>query len=256
MSSSLKPSTPPASFAHLYRPGGTVAPGPIGPHWTWPPPAPTPTPAPAPFKAAQYSFALVSMQIMNTRARHVDSDKASLSVAVGNGKPETLVKDLGDLNNGSFPIGLTIPGIEVADPQLGIAINYLILNSGHSDWKTIDGDLTQAGNALASAGAKAATSAVGGAIGATLGSAVLPVIGSILGAAAGWLIGEVVGLITADCDGPVAAEQAAYKGIDLWHQTQTPSRSFSHTTYHPGLDSASGCGSNSQYSVTWRITRA
>jgi hypothetical protein len=193
---------------------------------------------------------------MNTRARHVDSDKASLSVAVGNGKPETLVKDMGDLNNGSFPIGLTIPGIEVADPQLGIAINYLILNSGHSDWKTIDGDLTQAGNALASAGAKAATSAVGGAIGATLGSAVLPVIGSILGAAAGWLIGEVVGLITADCDGPVAAEQAAYKGIDLWHQTQTPSRSFSHTTYHPGLDSASGCGSNSQYSVTWRITRA
>ena len=66
----------------------------------------------------------------------------------------------------------------------------------------------------------------------------------------------MVGLITADCDGPVAAEQAAYKGIDLWHQTQTSSRSFTHSTYHPGLDSAAGCGSNSQYSVTWRITRS
>ena len=64
-----------------------------------------------------------------------------------------------------------------------------------------------------------------------------------------------MGLITADCDGPVALEQPAFKGIDLWNRTQNASRSITLTTHHNGMDSPTGCGSNSQYDVTWSITR-
>ena len=83
----------------------------------------------------------------------------------------------------------------------------------------------------------------------------MPVVGTILGAAAGWLVGHLVDMLTANCDGPVAAEQPAFTGIDLWNRTQTSSRLITHTTFHPGIDSSTGCGSNSEYLVTWSIRR-
>ena len=144
----------------------------------------------------------------------------------------------------------------VDDPNLGVAANYLIVNSGNSSWSTVDGLLRKAGNELASAGAKSATSAIGSAVGATIGSAVIPVIGTALGALAGWLVGGFLGILAPDCDGPVAAEQPALKGIDLWNRTQVTGASFQHTTYHPGIDSNWGCGSNSEYYATWQVQRA
>ncbi len=87
-----------------------------------------------------------------------------------------------------------------------------------------------------------------------MGSAMLPVIGSALGLLAGWIVGEVAGILTADCDGPVAAEQAAFKGQQLWNFTAHGPHQV--TTYHPGTDSPAGCGSNSIYKVTWVVTKS
>jgi len=251
-----QPTPPPRQFGFLFQrpPNGGPQPWPP-PHWPWPPPHPVPTPAPPPFQAASYAFSLLSMQITNTRSRHEDSDKASVSIAVGSGTPVTATSDLGNLNNGTFPLHLAVGPVTVSNPNDGIAANYLIVNSGHSDWATVNGVLTKAGNELASAGAQAATKAIGSAVGATIGSGIMPVVGTALGALAGWLVGALVGLLTADCDGPVAAEQPAFKGIDLWNRTQVPGQSFQHTTYHPGLDSNWGCGSNSEYYVTWQVQR-
>jgi hypothetical protein len=195
------------------------------------------------------------MRITNTRSKDNDSDKASVSIAVGGGNPVTVTRNLGDLDNGTYPLHQAVGPVAVNDPNLGIAANYLIVNSGNSSWSTVDGLLTKAGNELASAGAKAATSAIGSAVGASIGSAVMPVIGTALGALAGWLVGGLLGIIITDCDGPVAAEQPALKGIDLWNRTQVPGASFQHTTYHPGIDSNWGCGSNSEYYVTWQVQR-
>jgi hypothetical protein len=248
--------SPPRQFGFLFERqpnGGPQAWPPV--HWPWPPPRPTPTPAPPPFQTADYTFSLLSMRITNTRSVHEDSDKASVSMAVGNGSPVTVTSNLGDLNNGTFPLHMAVGPVTVNDPDIGIAANYLIVNSGHSSEATIDGLLTKAGNELASDGAKAATSAIGSAVGASIGSAVMPVIGTVLGAIAGWLVSEIIGILTADCDGPVAAEQPVFKGIDLWNRTQVPGASFQHTTYHPGIDSNWGCGSNSEYYVTWQVSR-
>ena len=240
--------TPPEAFAFLFQNGG----GDTGKQ-PWPPQPPTVV-VPPPFQPSNYVFSLDSMTITNTRSRHGDSDKASLSLAVGSAPAQTVTRDLGDLNNGTFALTLQLP-VRIEDPNIGVATNYLVVNSGHQDWSTVNVVLTQAGSALASAGAKAATAAVGGAIGATIGSSVVPVIGTALGAIAGWLIGEITGLLTANGDGPVAAEQPAFKGVDLWNRTGYVGGSFQHTTYHPGIDSPSGCGSNSQYFVTWSVTR-
>jgi hypothetical protein len=195
------------------------------------------------------------MRITNTRSVHEDSDKASVSIAVGNGNPVTATSNLGDLNNGTFPLHMTIGPVTVNDPNVGIAANYLIVNSGHANWATVNGVLTQAGNQLASAGARAATTAIGSAVGASIGTGIMPVVGTALGALAGWLVSEFIGILAADCDGPVAAEQPAFKGISLWNRTQVPGASFQHTTYHPGVDSNWGCGSNSEYYVTWQVHR-
>lgn len=221
------------------------------------PPFPRPVPPPPipPFQPASYTFHLVSMQVLNTRSAHLDSDKASLTVAVGpSGTPTTVIKDLGDVNNGTYPINLSVGPIHISDPNIGIAMNYMIVNSGHQSHEDVNKILTGAGASLAAAGAKAATSAVGAAVGAEIGSDFVPVIGTALGLLAGWLVGELTGLLTADCDGPVAAEQPAFKGSQLW--TLTTRGPYTHTTYHPGIDSAHGCGSNSIYTVTWSITRS
>lgn len=255
MSPSLHPVEPPAAFAHWFA-------------VTWPPPGPRAAEAPTPaFQPANYTFTVTQMTITETRSVHEDTDGVSASIAVGDSAPVTDTKALGDVNNGEHPISLTVGPVAVTDPNVGVACNYLIVNAGHASWATVDGALTTAGQALASQGAKAATQAVGSAIGAYIGSAALPVVGTILGAAAGWLVSELASLAFADCDGPVAAEQPAFKGIDLWNRTQNPpvklpwapielpGHSFGMVTQHPGVDSAAGCGSNSQYSVGWRITR-
>lgn len=230
---------------------GHAVPLPGPDHWHRTPPQTTTVP---PFQPAHYTATLESVTITNTRSRDEDSDKLSASVAVGSGKPVTLTKDLGDVDNGTHAVHLRLPTVLVSDPHTGFAFNYLVLNSGHKSWEETNAVLKKVGDGLASAGAKAATSAVGAAIGATAGGVVLPVIGSLLGAAAGWLVGEVTGLLTADCDGPVAAEQVGVTGQQLWANTQ--SGVWRHTTYHPGTDSACGCGSNSIYLTTWSIARS
>ena len=245
----------PAPGERLIPEPGELGDGPIGRPFPFPHPFHPQPPAPLPpFQPASYTFHLVSMQVLNTRSRHEDSDKASLTVAVGpGGTPTTVTKDLGDVNNGTFPIGLSIGPIQISDPNIGVAMNYVILNSGHQSWDDINKILTGTGASLAAAGAKAATSAVGAAIGAEVGSTLVPVIGTALGLLAGWLVDQVTGLLTADCDGPVAAEQPAFKGLQLWNNTVRGP--YTHTTYHPGIDSAHGCGSNSIYTVTWSISR-
>jgi LGFP repeat len=203
---------------------------------------------------SSYTFTVDGMKILNTRSRHEDTDRASASVAVGTQPAQTVTKDLGDVNNGDYDINLSTGPVSVASNEDGVAFNYLILNAGNANWEEVNGKLHQAGNKLAEAGAKAATDAVGAAVGASIGTAVMPVIGSAIGAIAGWIAGEVVGLLTADCDGPVAVEQAGFKGQDLWDTTVDGPHVFS--TIHDGVDSPAGCGSNSTYWVDWTLARA
>jgi len=175
---------------------------------------------------------------------------------VPSSSPSAKAKALGDLNNGTYSIGLSSDAFSV-NPGDVITFNYLIVNSGHASQQEIIGGVTKAGDALAGAAATAAATAVGAnigaAVGAELGTAVVPIIGSALGALGGWLVGGIVGILFPNCDGPVAAELIALTGVALATNTANNTAKYLHTTFHPGTDSAVGCGSNSKYNVTWSV---
>lgn len=194
------------------------------------------------------TFSLDSFRITDTRSRHNDTDTVSCTLLVrdasGNGTPQTLTKSMGDVNNGTHAVGLSFPNVAV--PAGGsIVFNYLIVNSGHKSEGDVDKALEKAGTALAQKGLVAG--------GTALGTAIFPGLGSILGALAGWLAGEIGSILSANCDGPVAAEQVTLTHDQLMQDTANGP--FSKETKHPGTDSATGCGSNSMYFVTWHIAR-
>jgi hypothetical protein len=195
-----------------------------------------------------FTFTLDSFRITDTRSRHDDTDFVSatlqLKSATASGTPTTLTKSMGNLNNGTFKVGLSFPNVRVDSSQTAV-FNYLIVNSGHNSESTIDGALETAGSALAQKGLVAG--------GTEIGTAIFPGVGSILGALAGLLAGEIKNILTANCDGPVAAEQVTLLYSDLLGKTANGP--YTHETQNPGTDSATGCGGNSMYYVTWSISR-
>ncbi|MCU1324072.1 MAG: hypothetical protein JWM43_3721 [Acidobacteriaceae bacterium] len=199
--------------------------------------------------SAKFTFTLDSFQITDTRSRHEDTDYVSFTLLVksssGSGQPTTQKKSMGNLNNGTFKVGLSFPNVSVATTDT-VVLNYLIVNSGHKGESQIYSTLENAGGSLATKGLIAGGAAVGSLI-------PIPGLGTLLGAGAGWLVGELKGMLSADCDGAVAAEQNTFSYKDL--VARTAHGVFTQKTKHPGTDSATGCGGNSVYYVTWHIAK-
>lgn len=203
-----------------------------------------------PFETLTFNFELVNFIITDTRSRHDDTDYVTFTLldsptTAGGGTPQTQTKAMGNVNNGTHPVGLQFSNIAV--PTAGqVTMNYLIANSGHSSESQVYSVMEKAGSALALKGLTAAGAAIGTAI-------PIPLLGTLLGAAAGWLVGEVSSLLSANCDGAVAAEQDVFKYQDLVSLTATGPHT--QKTTHPGSNSPDGCGGNSMYYVTWTISR-
>ena len=179
---------------------------------------------------AVFSFTLDSFQITDTRSLHEDTDYVTFTLLVkaqdGSGTPRMLTKSMGDVNNGVHSVNLSFSNVQV-NPSDTVVLNCLIVNSGHKGQSQIISTIESTATKLATQG------------GTLLGNAIVPGIGgSILGAAAGWLSGELIGIITANCDGPVAAEQDTLKYADLI--ADTAHGQFKHSTKHPGTDSPQG----------------
>jgi hypothetical protein len=200
----------------------------------------TPTPV--------YSFTINSIQIKNPRSLINDTDYVSCAIVVGNNPPITApVKSMGNLGDGTYAVGLTIPNVPVG-PNDAMAFSYSILNTGYSS-DIVEQALQKASSAAASKAGAAAAAAIGGAVGGPLGS-VLAAVGS---AAFGWVTSEVLGFIFPDCDGPVAAGDHAYTGAQLAAQTANGT-GITMTDYSAGTNSPDGCGANSKYYVTWSVS--
>lgn len=201
------------------------------------------------FETPTFTFILDSFRITDTRSRHQDTDYVSFTLlnapAAGGGTPQTLTKSMGNLNNGTFKVGLQFSNI-VVDPKGQVTMNYLIADSGHSSESEVYSLLDKAASALASKGATAAGAAIGSAI-------PIPLLGPLLGAAAGWLVGEASSLLDPNCDGAVAAAQDVFPYQNLVNLTA--SGPHTQVTTHAGSSSPDGCGGNSMYYVTWIVQR-
>jgi len=200
-----------------------------------------------------YTISLDSFEIDNTRSLHNDTDYVTFTVKVGASPGQTVTQRIGNVNNGVHPLNISFSSVEI-DLSDFVMITYVILNSGASDNATVEAALTKAVSGLAGKGTQAAATALGDGlaslIGADIGSVAVPIIGSILGLIAGYLIGQLASIVFADCDGPVAAEQAALTGVDMRKRTISGTVA-STTTSHPGTTSNAGCGANSAYKVSW-----
>jgi hypothetical protein len=197
--------------------------------------------------ATQFTFTLDSFQITDTRSLHKDTDYVSFTLVVnpqgGKGKPQTLKKSMGDLNNGTFPVNLSFPNITV-DPTDMVKLNYLIVNSGHKSPSEVESALETVGTSLLTAAGTKGVDLLGDLIG-------VPFLGTALGPLIKWLPGELSSIINANCDGAVAAEQNTFKYADLL--ARTANGPFNQHTEHPGTTSPAGCGRNSTYYVNWHI---
>lgn len=184
-----------------------------------------------------FSFNLVSFQITDTRSAHTDTDYASVTVKVGSSTPQTITsQNLGNLNNGTFGIGLSCAGVTI-DPDSPIVFNYLIVNSGSSTAAAVGSVLEDIGTKLAN--------------GPTLN---LPPFTSALSYVAGEYATDLNQIIKAgSCDGLVAAEQNTFTYEQLIGYIST-SYSFARTTVHKGGINPHGCNSNpSQYIANWSM---
>jgi hypothetical protein len=202
-----------------------------------------------------YSFSITSLQIDNTRSLHEDTDYVSLTVAVGTNAPQTKTLKIGNVNNGTHTVGLSIDDISVPAGE-NVVLTYAVVNNGHNSDADVDSALEKAGDTLGQKAAQAAASAIGGAIGAELGASIgtaaVPILGTALGVLAGWLVGELSSIVFADCDGPVAAGVHIFTAAELASGTATGVE-IGGTDHSPGVNSNDGCGSNSDYYVSWTV---
>jgi hypothetical protein len=102
-----------------------------------------------------YTFTLTSFRITDTRSLHNDTDFVSIAVAVGKNPPITVpAKPMGDVNNGTHTVNLSIPNVAVG-PNDTVAFSYSIVNIGY-DKNSVEHALQSATNAAASKVAAAA----------------------------------------------------------------------------------------------------
>jgi hypothetical protein len=184
-------------------------------------------------------FTLDQFHIDNTRALHEDTDVVSFSVKVGGRLLPPVTKYMGDVNNGDHRVGLAIGPVEVPDDsQTQVAIGYAIVNSGFNG--TDEGAANKVLNRISDAAAALCTAEFG-----------FKEVWDALNKATQWLNG----LMFVNCDGPVAGDAITVTGdtISRWLAAgghTEPAKSYA------GSDSPGGCGSNSQYTVTWSAAPA
>jgi hypothetical protein len=196
-----------------------------------------------------YTFTLTNFRITDTRSLHNDTDFVSIAVAVGKNPPVTVpAKPMGDVNNGTHTVNLTIPNISVGLNDT-VAFSYSIVNTGY-DKNSVEHALQSATNAAASKVAAAGGGALGGIISGGTGAGIGAMIGDKAGA---WLIGKLDTIIFANCDGTVAAADHAFTADALARSTHNGAV-LSGTDDNKGTNSPHGCGRNSRYYVTWKVT--
>jgi hypothetical protein len=211
---------------------------------------------------SRYRFSVDYFTVKTTRSLNQDTDTAQSTLKVDNSMTHTANQSMGNWG-GTAPKQAQVLGlyfdpapVELCDYAV---FNYQIVNSSKSNQDQIDAALNKSGKSLAEYAFGSIEKALGQ--GLTVITSIeigtitsIPVIGPILGLLSSWLLGQLGDLFSdGRCDGPVALEQIVISGRDL--QIATANGVHTVITDHPGIDSPTGCGDNSDYEVTWSIRR-
>jgi hypothetical protein len=184
-----------------------------------------------------FSFNLDSFQIVNTRSAHTDTDYACVTVKTStlpNNVHTQMSQNLGNLNNGTFHIGLSCAGLTIY-PDSPVVFNYLIFNSGTFTEGAVSNMLTQIGTDLVNGPALSS------------GSALIYVQNQYA---------SQLALITkaGSCDGLVAAEQISFTYEQMIGLISSSYSYAGPPTVHNGGFNPKGCNSKpSQYIANWSM---
>jgi hypothetical protein len=170
----------------------------------------------------------MSLRVFNAQGG-LHHDWPTQSVNLGDYGPTTTVQT-----------NLLYQNVDVPDPTSdlpdggSISWSFILVNAGHADYSALVGALNNAANGIA---------------GALISS------GNVWAElAAGGIIATqaLLQLLTADCDGPVAAFGLVVTAKELAQMTADP-QNFLYQVDCPGTNSPAGCGSNSNYTVYYSM---
>jgi hypothetical protein len=181
-----------------------------------------------------FTFELSSFEITDTRSQHKDTDWAVFGVRIGSRSSHFVHKQLGDVNNGVYQLGMFVQDVPVGVSE-SVLINYIILNAGRAKTPDVDYALQAASGLLM-----------------TRENPGIPGFTSLVSFLSDF--GTLPSIFLAPCDGVVAAEQNLFSYSDLLSNT---SRSgFVQRTEHLANSVPGGCNSKpSHYFVNWTMNQ-
>lgn len=214
-----------------------------------------------------YTIRVESLHIDNTRSRHNDTDTVFLALQAGNTQFAVRSKPLGDVNNGDHAVSLSFFSAMLSDPDRVLGFSFSIyngditslsdmLNHALTSLLTQGVHLTVPGptiNSINISGAAAGAGVTANTVGIT---SLLANTSAWYAAAAKAAAEAAINFIFPNCDGYVAAD-----AVCLTHQQwnsvidSAGNDVYRITMRYAGTNSPDGCGSNSNYTVTWSITR-
>jgi hypothetical protein len=188
--------------------------------------------------AQGYTVTLERFHIDNTRAADDDTDVVSFTVAAAPPIGESSRQEnVGDVDNGDHQLGWRIGPLRLVDANESVKFSYAIVNAGYAN-----SDAAKVGRLLQGLGQLCSALCAGvfgfGGIWVTVASKFVQYVGELL---------------SIDCDGPVAGDAYTFTAGEL-HDLTAATGKFQKTVAYHGTDSNWGCGSNSEYTVTWSIT--
>lgn len=206
---------------------------------------------PAPSRLA--TFTMDSFGISQTRSLHNDTDIVYLSATVGAGNPVPLQKSMGDVNNGTHSVGLSVE-VDIPDDDTIVVFSIMICNAGHGGSDAEDKAAQSALSTIAKEIIKHGALTAGA---VTIGSVVVPFFDSALLALSGILAAQELSLLLfGGCDGPVAHCTYPFTCSDLIRRTNSGQK-IPQITEHRGTKSPGYCNSSDlRYSTTCTVTTA
>jgi hypothetical protein len=196
---------------------------------------------------AQYNLGIPSFRIHQIRSLLKDTLGGSMSLRVFNAQGAvhhdwpTQSVNLGDYGpTTTVQTNLLYQNVDVPDPTPdspdggSIAWSFVLVNAGHVDYSVLVSGLNNAANGIVGALVSS------GNVLAELGA--LGIIG----------VQALVQLLTANCDGPVAALGFVFTAKELAQMTADPANWLNDMNF-PGITSPQGCGSNSNYTVYYSM---
>jgi hypothetical protein len=207
-----------------------------------------------------YSFAVEQFHIDNTRSRHEDTDTVAAGLRVGNRVQQFKTMFAGDVNNGDHGVNLVFDPVLVGNLDTPVVLAYQIFNG---DTSNLSVSLPDMSNDLGQRAIDTMNEAPEQA--SPIDYTTWPASGQPDDPNppdfedGSWIkVLEFVflgSLLFPDCDGFVAIGTVGLRRRHWDVRIAAAGGTYRKTIRYPGSDSPAGCGSNSDYTVTWSVTR-